>query len=349
LAEIGRRHAGYYRRLAGQADRALRGATQGQWLERLEAEAGNLAAAVRWYQAHNRGPLPHLFRLLWLFWFLRDRMGEARTWVEHLLPDADTLKPQAQAELLWTALAIATEVGDDPAAMAARHRLAPLLAGIDDPYLHAVSQLALAWSSPIVGDLEGALQRASMSLEELRGQDEPFWTAMALGTTGSMETTMGRYDSALRHLREARDLAERLGHAWLAATTRVLLGDLAVVRGRPQEARGLMDAGLELSLTAHSNNSAALCLAGFGRLTFVEGAPARAALLVGAAEGLRQRVGLRAWPMLRQFEADLLAQIRQALGAGRFDEIFAAGSRLSRQEAVAAVSSDQPGAYARAS
>jgi predicted ATPase len=348
LAEIGRRHAGYYRQLAGQADRALRGATPGQWLERLEAEAGNMAAAVRWYRAHDCAPLPHMFRVLWTFWFLRDRMGEARELVEHLLPAAHTLDPQAQAELLWTELAIATDVGDDPAALAVRQRLAPELAEIDDPFLHAVSQLALAWSSPIVGDLEGALRRASMSLEELRGQDEPFWTAMALGTTGSMETTMGRYDSALRHLREARDLAERFGHAWLAATTRVLLGNLAVVRGQPTEARGLMDAGLELSLTAHSTNSTALCLAAFARLAFAEDDPERAALLAGASDGLRQRVGLRAWPMLRQFEADLLAQIRQALGADRFGEIFAAGGRLSRQEAVAAVG-DQPGAYARAS
>src|SRR4029077_6394372 len=39
----------------------------GAWLERLDAEAGNLAAAVRWYLAHDPGPLPHLFRILWLF------------------------------------------------------------------------------------------------------------------------------------------------------------------------------------------------------------------------------------------------------------------------------------------
>ena len=32
---------------------------------------GNLAAAVRWYLAHDPGPLPHLFRVLWLFWLQR--------------------------------------------------------------------------------------------------------------------------------------------------------------------------------------------------------------------------------------------------------------------------------------
>ena len=52
--------------------------------------------------------------------------------------------------------------------------------------------------------------------------------------------------------------------------------------------------------------------------------------------GIR-RVGLRAWPLLRRDEAELVAQVRQALGADRFDQPYAAGSRLSQQEAVAAV------------
>ena len=128
--QVGRRHADYYRALAEQADRPLRSDGQGEWLERLEAEAGNLAAAVRWYLAHDTGPLPHLFRALWPFWFLRDLVREGRSWVEQLLPAAGSLDPQARAELLWAAAVIDVAVGDDAAALAARQRLAPLLAGI---------------------------------------------------------------------------------------------------------------------------------------------------------------------------------------------------------------------------
>jgi predicted ATPase len=98
LAEVGRRHADYYRVLAEQADRPLRSIGQNQWAERLEAEAGNLAAAVGWYLANDPMPLPHLFRVLSLFWFLRDHLGEARAWVEQLLPSADSLDLQDQAE-----------------------------------------------------------------------------------------------------------------------------------------------------------------------------------------------------------------------------------------------------------
>jgi hypothetical protein len=91
-----------------------------------------------------------------------------------------------------------------------------------------------------------------------------------------------------------------------------------------------------------------LCLTAFAQLAFVEGDGDRAALLAGAAEGLRRRVGLRAWPVQQQGEAQMVAQIRQALEAGRFDEVFAAGARLSRREAVAAVR-DRRGAGTAAS
>lgn len=67
--------------LAEQADLPLRGRGRREWLGRLQAEAGNLAVAVRWYLAHDRGLLPHLFRVLWLFWSRLDLEREAWPWV----------------------------------------------------------------------------------------------------------------------------------------------------------------------------------------------------------------------------------------------------------------------------
>jgi len=152
-----------------------------------------------------------------------------------------------------------------------------------------------------------------------------------------VETAVGRYDDSLRHLTEMRDLAEALDNPWLAAVSRVYMGTLAVAQGRLAEARAPMEEGLELSLAARSTRGVTLCLTAFARLAFVEGDPRRAALLAGAVDGLRRRVGLRPWPLLRRDEAELVAQVRQALGADQFDEPHAAGSRLSQQEAVAAV------------
>jgi predicted ATPase len=335
--EVGRRHAGYYRALAEQADRPLRSPRQSELLDRLRVEAGNLAAAVRWYLAHDRGPLPHLFRVLWLFWTQEDLEREAWSWAEQLLPGAGTLDPQAQAELAWATAVLAVDVGDEAAALAARQRLAPLLPGISDPVLHAVAQLAMAWSLPIDGDVDGALREASVALEELRGQDEPVFTAMAAFTAGSLEMTLSHYDAALRHLHETRELAQRVGGDWPAAGARVQLGILAILQGRLDEARALLDEALDLSLAARSTPFVTLCLAGYAQLAFADGDPDRAAVLEGAADGLRRRVGLPAWPHLRRVEADLVARVHHTLDDERFDQAFSAGSGLTQRDAVAIV------------
>jgi hypothetical protein len=200
----------------------------------------------------------------------------------------------------------------------------------------------MAWSLPIVGDLDGALREAAVSLEELRGQDEPIFTAIAAFTAGTLEMTLGRHDDALRHLREARSLTERSGGDWLLASSPVQLGVLAVLRDRLDEARALLAEALNLSLAARSTPFVTLCLAAYARLALAQGDPERAARLKGAAEGLRQRVGLPAWPDLRQLEEELLAQIRQQLSAAQFDQAFSAGFGLTQQQAVE-IARDQRG------
>jgi len=335
IAEIQRRHADYYRVLAEQADRPLRSIGNTEWLERLETEAENLSAAIRWYLANDPALLPHLFRVLWQFWELRDHLSEARVWVEQLLTATSSLDSQTTAELQWTAAVTALEVGDDIAALAARDRLQPLLPVIKDPFMQALSQLAMAWTYPISGDFDAALRGALASLDHFRGQDEQYWRAVAFLTASYLESAIGRYNEALSHLHEARDLSEQFDYTWLVSWTRVQLGTMSV--DRPDEARALLSEGLDLSLASHSTRNLSLCLDGFARLALVEGDPQRTALLSGAAEGLRQRVGLKLWPMMRQSEADLVARGREALGAKRFNEVFAAGARLNQQEALAVV------------
>ena len=76
-------------------------------------------------------------------------------------------------------------------------------------------------------------------------------------------------------------------------------------------------------------------LGGYAQLALADDDPDRAALLEGAAEGLRRRVGLPAWPHLRPVEGELVARVRHKLGGIRFDQAFSAGSVLTQREAVA--------------
>jgi predicted ATPase len=335
-AELRHRHADAYRALVEKADLQLRSGRHSEWLECLDAEAGNLGAAVRWYLASDPAPLPHLFRVLWPLWFLRDFIGEGRSWLAQLLPAAESLDHQAQADLQWTALVSALEVGDDRMALAARQRLEPLLAQINDRFLTAIGQLAIAWSSPITGDFSGALKAAAASLDTLRGQHEPFWTALALGSLGGLEISVGHYDQARRHLQEARTLGDLYSSSFLSAWSRAMLSALSVARGKLDEAQAILNEAVGLSL-APGTRSIALLISAYARLALAEGDPKRAALLAGAANGIRQRAGLQPWPISRQAEAELVAEVSQALGTDLFSQVFADGEQLSRHDAMAEI------------
>jgi hypothetical protein len=49
----------------------------------------------------------------------------------------------------------------------------------------------------LVGDFNSGLRGALVYLEQVHGQDEPFWTAVAHYTAGLVEMTVGANDEAL--------------------------------------------------------------------------------------------------------------------------------------------------------
>lgn len=216
-----------------------------------------------------------------------------------------------------------------------REGLAFLLNRIDDAFLQVVANLASSWISPVAGDLDGALRHVSVCVDQLHGQDEPYWTAVALFTTGMLQTAIGRHNDAVGHLNEVTNLAGRFDNPWLAAVSRIQLSTVAIVQGQLEEAREVLDEALDWSLAARSTRGVSMCLAAFAHLAVAQGDAERAALAAGAADGLRRRVGLHIWPMQRPGWTALVTQIRQALGSDRSDEVYAAGSRLNQRDALA--------------
>ncbi|MGH9210518.1 MAG: DUF4062 domain-containing protein [Acidimicrobiales bacterium] len=338
LADVERRHAEYFGALVEDADWPLE--RQAEWAERLRTEEENLRIAIRWFLIHDLAPLPHIFRILWLFWQMRGRMREGRAWIDEVQVRADTLDDRAQAELLFTSAITAVEVGDDGSALAAVEGLEQLEGRIDDPYLESAAQLAVSWILPIVDDFDGALQAASTALDGFRQQNEPFMAFAAL-TVGMVQTALGRPDAARAHLIEANVLGGQFDNSWLESSARSQLAALAVSAGHLDEARTLLMESVDASEhTELSTLTVTFSLVACARLALAEGDAWRAAMALGAAEGLRRRAGLRAWPSTRRSEADLVTRVRQMIDPQDPQEALAAGSELTHREAVALVRGD---------
>ena len=343
LADVERRHAEYFGALVENVDRPAE--RQIEWAERLRTEEGNLGVAIRWFFTHDITPLPHIFLILcqnlWLFWRMRDRMPERRAWIQELLLRADALEDRAHAELLLIAAATALEIGDDDSAQAAVEAIERLEGRLDDPYLKSVARLAVSWILPIADDYDGALQAASTALDRLREQNEPFMAWAAL-TVGLLEMTLGHHDAAREHLTEANQLGGQFGYKWLDSGARAQLASLSVRAGQLDEARAQLVESVDASKeTELSTQTVTFSLVAYARLALAESDVRRAAMALGAADGLRQRAGLRAWPSMRRGEAELATRVAQQIDPDVFKDAFAAGSELSQLEAVALVRGDR--------
>ena len=206
---VERRHAEYFGSLVDDAEWPVE--RHSDWAERLRTEEENLRVAIRWFVSHDPTPLPHIFRVLWLFWQMHDRMPEGRAWIDELRLRADTLDDRARAEVLFTWAVTAAEVGDDDSALAAVDDIKQVEGRIDDPFLECALQLAVAWTLPIVDDFDGALQAASTALAGFRQQNEPF-VAFAALTVGMLEATLGRDHTAREYLLEVNELGGQFGN-----------------------------------------------------------------------------------------------------------------------------------------
>jgi hypothetical protein len=70
------------------------------------------------------------------------------------------------------------------------------------------------------------------------------------------------------------------------------------------------------------------------QLALAHGDARRAAMALGAADGLRRRAGLKAWPSTRRREAELATRVEQAADSGDLEAARAAGAQLSQRDAV---------------
>jgi tetratricopeptide repeat protein len=106
-------HAEYYLALAEGAASQLSGATQKEWLDRLEREHANLRAALD--RGLAQGEVERAGRLsvaLWPFWWMHGHLREGRGWLARVLAAGAALPPPVRAQVLGAADELASRQGD---------------------------------------------------------------------------------------------------------------------------------------------------------------------------------------------------------------------------------------------
>lgn len=326
------RHAAYFLRLAGRAERAFSGEEPGDWQATIEAERGNLRAALAWATASGETETALclaglLFDALWLTGEpAREQQRQARAALA--LPGGSS---EARAKAM-TAVAWIVLVHGDPAE--ARRLAGAALAhaqGVDDARASADARYVLGVAAFVENELVAArthLANSVVALRALNARGRLGWALCYLASVESRDAIDEGGDSAvLEQASEACEEALRLfqtigqrrgvaralhGIAYIAFKLRDLPKALATI----QQILAL-DWAERLPIYHYLEDIADIA----GRL----GQPALAARLYGAADEQRVRYGIPLEGVFRaEYERDL-AISRDALGTRAFAAGWSAG------------------------
>jgi predicted ATPase/DNA-binding SARP family transcriptional activator/DNA-binding CsgD family transcriptional regulator len=339
-------HAGFFLALAQEAEPQMSGPNQEAWLRRLEKEHANLRGALAWAldPADCRDPRERRTELglrlagtLGRFWGVYGP-GEGRGWLEKGLARGGEVPKPALAKALYEAGSIVLFQGDYQRAISLLEEGIALFRELGDERGVATSLINLGFALLHLGDIERAAA-LRQEVEALRGEPSDrfmlAWLTTFLGVSALYEED---YERSAALARESLAIYRELGDKRGASLCHIDLGFIELIRGNHEPAAVL----LEESLRVLGGSEDKFCLAyGFFGLAAVAGAraqPRRAARLWGAAEALREEIGVVSLTHLELQAYDYEGRVsaaRDLLGdQGAWEAAFDRGRVMSAEEAA---------------
>jgi predicted ATPase/class 3 adenylate cyclase len=212
-AETRQTFATYLLELVEQAAPALTGAQQEWWIDQLEAELGNLRAALQWASGQGGAEIGlRIGAALWRFWAIRGHLHEGRETLETLLTLPDVQAPTPiRAQALNGLGTLIHEMSDFQAARPLLEESLSIWRALGDEQGMAVSLNNLVWVMSMLGDYEDAqrFSQESMVLNQRLGNRRN--SAVALHNLGWLNIQQRRYRQASEQFRESLSVRQVIG------------------------------------------------------------------------------------------------------------------------------------------
>jgi non-specific serine/threonine protein kinase len=340
-----RAHVGYFEALVADAVPRLSGSEQRVWLDVLSRDLDNLRAALRCLigaaDTDSVGEAAALNWVLWPFWWARGYLSEARRWSQAIL-DHPASRELDRARAAWVASTAALDEGDYAAAPDLVTTCLRVFRASNDVQGLARALLVEGWAAPIGGDLQRAIDAHRESAEQFRRAADPTGVILALAGLANTAMLTDDLDAAWRYNTDALERAREQGDTHSQAQVLEALGLVALEQGDAARAVGSFKQSIQLCIDVGSLELLCYCLVGLAAVALSERALERSARLFGAAEGLRERAGLGAWPVRSDLEKHYTDALRQAWG-GRTDALaraWAEGRALTLHSAAALAMDD---------
>jgi predicted ATPase/DNA-binding CsgD family transcriptional regulator len=215
--------------LAERAAAALRGPRQGEWLDRLEDELGNLRAALAWSMEFDQHAALRLASSLYRFWLLRGHFHEGQLWLREAL-ELPVDSPRLRARALAVLGGLASRQSDWAVAESAIRESIAIAEAADDREGVAYGQLLLARGMAYAhGDYVAMRALSEASLATYTLLEQPWGAAMALFGCGFAALQLGD-PAAEVMINESLARFQEIGDAWGIAYAANAAGMSAMVR-----------------------------------------------------------------------------------------------------------------------
>ena len=274
-------HRDYFLRFASEAETALTGPEQGEWLAKLEIEHDNLRAGLEFSLnaagTENAQTAQRMAGFLWRFWQVHGHLSEGRMWLTRALTRRNGQEPtSARASALRGAGVLTFFLGDYPAAR----------------------------------------KLFEENLTICRETQDSAGIAAALNSLGNVALYQGNHDESQCLLEESAVLRREIGDKRGAATTLVNLGNVALHQGDYDRARRFFEEGLLLNREIGDRYVIAIALNSLGNVAHYQGDYATAQLLCEEGLAIYRELGDERGAAIAQVSLGMVAIGAEKLSAG---------------------------------
>jgi predicted ATPase/DNA-binding SARP family transcriptional activator len=345
------RHARFFVGLAERAAPAILGGVGDEtWMERLDEETANLREAHDWCE-QQPGRLELSLRLavaLHWYWYARGLFNEGRMRIGIALTFCERIDPALRGRALTVLGRLAIWQGDEANVHGPMEEAVELLRRHGDRASIAYALHGLGIAAALHRRLDEARQlideAATLAELEPQGLLRPwidYWRGLVAEWGNDPDGARQAYERALA-------VGRRINHKAAIGHALSVLGRLAASRGQSEAAAESLREALTLFHDIGDRWGVAFALEGLARAAATAGEARRAATLLGAAEHVREELGIDLTQAARSYQEATASEARTKIGEPAFWSAWADGKHHSIPEILAAAPAAEADAAAPA-
>ena len=293
------RHADYYVRVADGSVEDLRGTKQAAVVERFTADWNNIDVAAEWLmKTGGDDALVTMSFGMWVYLWVGNHLKDGARYLD-AVDSPEDLDETLAGRYWFLRGGIQYEMGQYVESKVAIDRAMSIVEGNGDIDCHNWTDFVSALLLPVDGeDPARVTERLELSLARFRGFGDRWGEGYALIALGIIHASNGDVDAAEKYQLATRDLGFELGNGALIGLAEAQIGFTYISSGRLSEARDALRRSFDVFRDMNYREGLCYALEAAASLSFSEGQTELGMIALGAAEEVRERIGLHPWPLI---------------------------------------------------